>query len=190
MRAGVRLRRTRGRMELIRPRVTRRIASSEGMDLQLRPRLEPADRFEGGARPRARRDRAKATSRSPRSDGPASTPRDQDEAANGRTDCRHWQAWLKHGRFRIIMGSPTPACAMTTQGASRSGRRGDESPRSTTSAAETPGGNRNWDYATAGSAIRRSCSGALVNARTYVRRQKEFFYFIADIAEARRVSSR
>ena len=160
------------------------IAKSEGMDLELRLVTDLRLGFEG---PRARArtilregDTAFAAlgwSRHP-------LPQSYDEASvwMART-ARHWQEWLKHGAFPDHpWRSHLQRSALTLKGLTYR-PTGAMIAAATTSLPETPGGDRNWDYRY--SWIRDSTFMLWgLYSLGFDEEANDFFYFVADVAEA------
>jgi alpha,alpha-trehalase len=160
------------------------VASSEGMDLRLRLVTDLRLGFEG---PRAR---ARTTlhegevafvalgwSRHP-------LPADYEEAAAwlART-ARFWQEWLKHGAFPDHpWRSHLQRSALTLKGLTYA-PSGAMVAASTTSLPEAPGGDRNWDYRYSWVRDSTFMLWALYTLG-FDEEANDFFYFIADMAEA------
>ncbi|MDQ3434069.1 MAG: glycoside hydrolase family 15 protein [Actinomycetota bacterium] len=116
------------------------------------------------------------------SDHPA--PRSYDEAYEGLVwTAHHWQHWLDHGVFpdhpwRTFL----QRSALTLKGLSYA-PTGAMLAAATTSLPETPGGSRNWDYRYSWI---RDATFMLWGLYTlgYDWEANDFFYFIADVAEA------
>jgi alpha,alpha-trehalase len=160
------------------------VARSEGMDLSLRLVTDLRLGFEG---PRAR---ARTTMR----EGDVAfvalgwsehgMPSSYEEAAEwlARTG-RFWQEWLKHGtfpdhRWRTYL----QRSALTLKGLTYA-PSGAMIAASTTSLPEAPGGDRNWDYRY--SWIRDSTFTLwALYSLGFDEEANDFFYFVADMAEA------
>ncbi|MEK6229611.1 MAG: glycoside hydrolase family 15 protein [Actinomycetota bacterium] len=116
------------------------------------------------------------------SDHPA--PRSYDEAYERQVwTAHHWQHWLDHGEFpdhpwRTYL----QRSALTLKGLSYA-PTGAMLAAATTSLPETPGGTRNWDYRYSWI---RDATFMLWGLYTlgYDWEANDFFYFIADVAEA------
>jgi alpha,alpha-trehalase len=160
------------------------IASSEGMDLRLRLITDLRLGFEG---PRAR---ARTTLR----EGEVAfvalgwsthpLPADYEEAAAwlART-ARFWQEWLKHGTFPDHpWRSHLQRSALTLKGLTYA-PSGAMVAASTTSLPEAPGGDRNWDYRYSWVRDSTFMLWALYTLG-FDEEANDFFYFIADMAEA------
>jgi GH15 family glucan-1,4-alpha-glucosidase len=159
-------------------------ATSEGMDLALRLVSDLRLGFEG---PRARartilREGDVAFAALGWSTHPLPTTSEEADEWIGRT-ARHWQEWLKHGTFPDHpWRSHLQRSALTLKGLTFL-PTGAMIAAATTSLPETPGGDRNWDYRY--SWIRDS-TFMLWGLYTlgFDEEANDFFYFIADIAEA------
>ena len=159
-------------------------ASSEGMDLELRLASDLRLGFEG---PRARArtmlhegDVAYAALGWSKHPLPASY--EEATAWLARTG-RFWQEWLKHGTFPDHpWRSYLQRSALTLKGLTYA-PSGAMVAAATTSLPETPRGDRNWDYRY--SWIRDS-TFALWGLYTlgFDEEANDFFYFVADLAEA------
>jgi GH15 family glucan-1,4-alpha-glucosidase len=160
------------------------VARSEGMDLQLRLTTDLRLGFEG---PRAR---ARTTMREGDvafvalgwSLHPLPTSYAEAERSMARTG-RYWQEWLKHGTFPDHpWRTHLQRSALTLKGLTYA-PSGAMVAAATTSLPETPGGDRNWDYRY--SWIRDS-TFMLWGLYTlgFDEEANDFFYFIADVAEA------
>jgi GH15 family glucan-1,4-alpha-glucosidase len=160
------------------------IARSEGIDLQLRLVTDLRLGFEG---PRAR---ARTTLR----EGDTafvslgwsihSLPATYDEAASwlART-ARFWQEWLKHGSFPDHpWRSHLQRSALTLKGLTYA-PSGAMVAAATTSLPETPGGDRNWDYRYSWIRDSTFMLWALYTLG-FDEEANDFFYFVADMAEA------
>ena len=160
------------------------VARSEGMDLQLRLVTDLRLGFEG---PRARARTilregevafaALGWSRHP-------LPQTHEEAASQlRRTARHWQEWLKHGTFPDHpWRSYLQRSALTLKGLTFL-PTGAMIAAATTSLPETPGGDRNWDYRY--SWIRDSTFMLWgLYSLGFDEEANDFFYFVADMAEA------
>ena len=160
------------------------VARSEGMDLQLRLTTDLRLGFEG---PRAR---ARTTMREGDvafvalgwSSHPLPTSYAEAERSIARTG-RYWQEWLKHGTFPDHpWRTHLQRSALTLKGLTYA-PSGAMVAAATTSLPETPGGDRNWDYRY--SWIRDS-TFMLWGLYTlgFDEEANDFFYFVADVAEA------
>ena len=160
------------------------LAGSEGMDLKLRLRTDLRLGFEG-PRARARTTMregdtafvALAWSRHP-------LPERYDEAEQwiART-CRFWQEWLKHGTFPDHpWRSHLQRSALTLKGLTYA-PSGAMVAAGTTSLPETPGGDRNWDYRYSWIRDSTFMLWALYTLG-FDEEANDFFYFVADVAEA------
>jgi len=160
------------------------IASSEGMNLQLRLVTDLRLGFEG---PRAR---ARTTMREGDvafaalgwSKHPIPTSYGEAVERLARTQ-RFWQEWLKHGSFpdhpwRTYL----QRSALTLKGLTYA-PSGAMTAAATTSLPEAPGGDRNWDYRY--SWIRDSTFTLwALYSLGFDEEANDFFYFVADMAEA------
>jgi GH15 family glucan-1,4-alpha-glucosidase len=160
------------------------IAASEGIDLRLRLVTDLRLGIEG---PRAR-------ARTILHEGDVAfaalgwsnhpVPRGYEEAASRLTrTARHWQQWLKHGTFPDHpWRSHLQRSALTLKGMTFR-PTGAMIAAATASLPETPGGDRNWDYRY--SWIRDS-TFMLWGLYTlgFDDEANDFFYFVADVAEA------
>jgi alpha,alpha-trehalase len=160
------------------------VASSEGIDLRLRLVTDLRLGFEG---PRAR---ARTTLREGDTAFAAlgwSThplPADYEEAAAwlARTG-RFWQEWLKHGTFPDHpWRSHLQRSALTLKGLTFA-PSGAMVAAATTSLPEAPGGDRNWDYRYSWVRDSTFMLWALYTLG-FDEEANDFFYFIADMAEA------
>ncbi len=159
------------------------IASSEGIDVQLRLATDLRLGFEG---PRARartlmREGDVAFAAIGWSEHPLPSSYEEAKEWLGRT-ARHWQEWLKHGTFpdhpwRTYL----QRSALTLKGLTY-GATGAMVAASTTSLPETPGGERNWDYRYAWIRDSTFMLWALYTLG-FDEEANDFFYFIADVAE-------
>ena len=160
------------------------VARSEGMDLQLRLTTDLRLGFEG---PRAR---ARTTMREGDvafvalgwSSHPLPTSYAEADRSIARTG-RYWQEWLKHGTFPDHpWRTHLQRSALTLKGLTYA-PSGAMVAAATTSLPETPGGDRNWDYRY--SWIRDS-TFMLWGLYTlgFDEEANDFFYFVADVAEA------
>ena len=160
------------------------LARSEGMDIELRLVTDLRLGFEG---PRAR-------ARTTLHEGDVafvalgwskhSLPSSYGEAAAwlART-ARFWQEWLKHGTFpdhpwRTYL----QRSALTLKGLSYA-PSGAMVAAATSSLPETPGGNRNWDYRYSWIRDSTFMLWALYTLG-FDEEANDFFYFVADLAEA------
>ena len=160
------------------------VARSEGMNLQLRLLSDLRIGFEG---PRAR-------ARTMLHEGDVAyvalgwsehgLPKSYEEAAEwmARTG-RFWQEWLKHGSFPDHpWRSYLQRSALTLKGLTYA-PSGAMVAAATTSLPETPGGDRNWDYRY--SWIRDSTFTLwALYTLGFDEEANDFFYFVADVAEA------
>jgi GH15 family glucan-1,4-alpha-glucosidase len=160
------------------------IASSEGMDLQLRLVTDLRLGFEG---PRAR-------ARTTLHEGERAfvaigwsthgmPPSYEEAAASVARTGRFWQEWLKHGTFpdhpwrQYLQRS-----ALTLKGLTYA-PSGAMVAAATTSLPETPGGDRNWDYRYSWIRDSTFMLWALYTLG-FDEEANDFFYFVADMAEA------
>jgi alpha,alpha-trehalase len=160
------------------------LARSEGMDLELRLVTDLRLGFEG---PRAR-----ARSMLHEGDvafvalGWSQLPMPSTyEQAHERlaTTCRFWQEWLKHGTFPDHpWRSYLQRSALTLKGLTY-GPSGAMVAAPTTSLPETPGGDRNWDYRYSWIRDSTFMLWALYTLG-FDEEANDFFYFVADVAEA------
>jgi alpha,alpha-trehalase len=160
------------------------IASSEGMDLRLRLVTDLRLGFEG---PRAR---ARTTLREGEvafvalgwSSHPLPVDYEEAAASLART-ARFWQEWLKHGTFPDHpWRSHLQRGALTLKGLTYA-PSGAMVAASTTSLPEAPGGDRNWDYRYSWVRDSTFMLWALYTLG-FDEEANDFFYFIADMAEA------
>jgi len=160
------------------------VATSEGMDTRLRLATDLRLGFEG---PRARaRTTLHAGDTAFAALGWADTPL---PASYGEADKRitrtaqHWQEWLQHGTFPDHRWRPyLQRSALTLKGLTYT-PSGAMVAAATTSLPETPRGERNWDYRY--SWIRDSTFmlwGLYMLGFEW--EANDYFYFIADVAEA------
>jgi len=160
------------------------IARSEGMDLELRLVTDLRLGFEG---PRAR-------ARTMMHEGDVAfvalgwskhpLPTSYEEAAQwlGRT-ARFWQEWLKHGTFPDHpWRAHLQRSALTLKGLTYA-PSGAMVAAATTSLPETPGGDRNWDYRFSWIRDSTFMLWALYTLG-FDEEANDFFYFVADMAEA------
>ena len=160
------------------------VARSEGMDTHLRLVTDMRLGFEG---PRARartilREGEVAFAALGWSTHPLPASHEQAESWIGRT-ARHWREWLKHGSFPDHpWRSHLQRSALTLKGLTFQ-PTGAMIAAATASLPETPGGERNWDYRY--SWIRDS-TFMLWGLYTlgFDEEANDFFYFVADVAEA------
>ena len=160
------------------------IARSEGMDIELRLVTDMRLGFEG---PRARartilREGEVAFAALGWSKHPLPASHEEADSWIGRT-ARHWREWLKHGTFPDHRWrSYLQRSALTLKGLTFL-PTGAMIAAPTTSLPETPGGDRNWDYRY--SWIRDS-TFMLWGLYTlgFDEEANDFFYFVADVAEA------
>ena len=163
---------------------TEALASSEGMDLELRLVSDLRLGFEG---PRAR-------ARTMLHEGEVAfvalgwskhpLPSSYDEAAAwlARTG-RFWQEWLKHGSFPDHpWRSYLQRSALTLKGLTYA-PTGAMVAAATTSLPETPGGDRNWDYRYTWIRDSTFMLWALYTLG-FDDEANDFFYFVADVVEA------
>jgi GH15 family glucan-1,4-alpha-glucosidase len=160
------------------------VARSEGMDIQLRLVTDLRLGFEG---PRAR---ARTTLHEGDcafvaigwSTHPLPTSYEEAAASLARTS-RFWQEWLKHGSFpdhpwrQYLQRS-----ALTLKGLTYA-PSGAMIAAATTSLPETPGGDRNWDYRFSWIRDSTFMLWALYTLG-FDEEANDFFYFVADMAEA------
>ena len=160
------------------------VASSEGMDLELRLASDLRLGFEG---PRAR-------ARTTMNEGDVAfvalgwskhpLPSSYEEAAAwlART-ARFWQQWLKHGTFPDHpWRSYLQRSALTLKGLTYA-PSGAMIAAATTSLPETPGGDRNWDYRYTWIRDSTFMLWALYTLG-FDDEANDFFYFVADVVEA------
>jgi GH15 family glucan-1,4-alpha-glucosidase len=160
------------------------VAVSEGIDLRLRLTTDLRLGFEG---PRARarttlREGERAFVAIAWSSHPL--PSDYEEAAAwlARTG-RFWQEWLKHGTFPDHpWRAHLQRSALTLKGLTYA-PSGAMVAASTTSLPEAPGGDRNWDYRYSWVRDSTFMLWALYTLG-FDEEANDFFYFIADMAEA------
>jgi alpha,alpha-trehalase len=160
------------------------VASSEGIDVRLRLVTDLRLGFEG---PRARarttlREGDRAFAALGWSTHPL--PVDYDEAAAwlARTG-RFWQEWLKHGAFPDHpWRSHLQRSALTLKGLTYA-PSGAVVAAATTSLPEAPGGDRNWDYRFSWVRDSTFMLWALYTLG-FDEEANDFFYFVADMAEA------
>ena len=163
---------------------TEAVASSEGMDLELRLVSDLRLGFEG---PRAR-------ARTMLNEGDVAfvalgwskhpLPSSHEEAAAwlART-ARFWQQWLKHGTFPDHpWRSYLQRSALTLKGLTYA-PSGAMVAAATTSLPETPGGDRNWDYRYTWIRDSTFMLWALYTLG-FDDEANDFFYFVADVVEA------
>jgi alpha,alpha-trehalase len=163
---------------------TEALATSEGMDLQLRLVTDLRLGVEG---PRARartmmREGDVAFVALGWSEHPLPTSYDEAAMWLARTG-RFWQEWLKHGTFPDHRWrSHLQRSALTLKGLTY-GPSGAMIAAATTSLPETPGGDRNWDYRYS---WLRDSTFMLWGLYTlgFDEEANDFFYFVADVAEA------
>jgi GH15 family glucan-1,4-alpha-glucosidase len=160
------------------------LASSEGMDLKLRLVTDLRLGFEG---PRARarttlHEGDKAFVAIGWSTHPLPESYEEAEAWMART-ARFWQEWLKHGSFpdhpwRTYL----QRSALTLKGLTYA-PSGAMVAAATTSLPEAPGGGRNWDYRYSWIRDSTFMLWALYTLG-FDEEANDFFYFVADMAEA------
>ena len=160
-------------------------AVSEGMDLELCARHRHAPRLRGAAREGAHDPAARATSRSsPWAGREHALPATYEEASERLERTAHyWQEWLKHGAFpdhpwRTYL----QRSALTLKGLTYA-PTGAMIAAATTSLPETPGGERNWDYRYTWIRDSTFMLWALYTLG-FDWEANDFFYFVADVAEA------
>ena len=163
---------------------TEAVASSEGIDLEVKLQTDLRLGFEG---PRAR-------ARTMLHEGdtafvalgwsmhPVPTSYEEAEAWLARTG-RFWQEWLKHGVFpdhpwRTYL----QRSALTLKGLTYA-PSGAMIAAATTSLPETPGGDRNWDYRYSWIRDSTFMLWALYTLG-FDEEANDFFYFVADVVEA------
>jgi alpha,alpha-trehalase len=160
------------------------VARSEGMDLALRLVTDLRIGFEG---PRAR---ARTTLHEGEvsfvalgwADTPMPSSYEDAEARMAETR-RFWQEWLKHGTFPDHpWRSHLQRSALTLKGLTYA-PSGAMVAAATTSLPETPGGDRNWDYRYSWIRDSTFMLWALYTLG-FDEEANDFFYFVADIAEA------
>ncbi len=160
------------------------VASSEGIDVRLRLVTDLRLGFEG---PRAR---ARTTLREGErafvalgwSSHPLPTDYEEAAAWLART-ARFWQEWLKHGTFPDHpWRSHLQRSALTLKGLTYA-PTGAMVAAATTSLPEAPGGDRNWDYRYSWVRDSTFMLWALYTLG-FDEEANDFFYFIADMAEA------
>ena len=160
------------------------VAATEGMALKLRLVTDLRLGFEG---PRAR---ARTTLREGEvafaalswSNRPLPVSYEEADAWFGRT-AHHWQEWLRHGIFpdhpwRTYL----QRSALTLKGLSYA-PTGAMIAAASTSLPETPGGERNWDYRYSWIRDSTFMLWALYTLG-FEWEANDFFYFVADVAEA------
>ena len=160
------------------------VASSEGMDLELRLVTDLRLGFEG---PRAR---AQTTLHEGDVSFVAlgwathSLPTSYEEAEERLAATRRfWQEWLKHGTFPDHpWRSHLQRSALTLKGLTY-GPSGAMVAAPTTSLPETPQGDRNWDYRYSWIRDSTFMLWALYTLG-FDEEANDFFYFVADVAEA------
>jgi GH15 family glucan-1,4-alpha-glucosidase len=176
--------RVRGHWDYCGPGYHEAVVSAEGIDLELKLTTDMRLGFEG---PRAvartlikegeTRYCALAWSEHP-------APADYDEAYRRLVwTAHHWQHWLDHGEFPDHPWRPyLQRSALTLKGLSYA-PTGALVAAATTSLPETPHGERNWDYRFSWI---RDASFMLWGLYTlgFDWEANDFFYFIADVAEA------
>jgi GH15 family glucan-1,4-alpha-glucosidase len=160
------------------------LASSEGMDLKLRLVTDLRLGFEG---PRARarttlHEGDKAFVAIGWSTHPLPESYEEAETWMART-ARFWQEWLKHGSFpdhpwRTYL----QRSALTLKGLTYA-PSGAMVAAATTSLPEAPGGDRNWDYRYSWIRDSTFMLWALYTLG-FDEEANDFFYFVADMAEA------
>ncbi len=163
---------------------TEALATSEGIDLQLRLVTDLRLGVEG---PRARartmmREGDVAFVALGWSEHPLPTSYEEAATWLARTG-RFWQEWLKHGTFPDHRWrSHLQRSALTLKGLTY-GPSGAMIAAATTSLPETPGGDRNWDYRYS---WLRDSTFMLWGLYTlgFDEEANDFFYFVADVAEA------
>jgi GH15 family glucan-1,4-alpha-glucosidase len=160
------------------------LARSEGMDLTLRLVTDLRLGFEG---PRAR-------ARTTLHEGQVAfvalgwsehgLPESYEDAAAWLTrTARYWQEWLKHGTFPDHpWRSYLQRSALTLKGLTYA-PTGAMVAASTTSLPEAPGGDRNWDYRYSWIRDSTFMLWALYTLG-FDEEANDFFYFVADVAEA------
>jgi GH15 family glucan-1,4-alpha-glucosidase len=160
------------------------IASSEGMNIELRLLTDMRLGLEG---PRARARtvlRAGDTAYAALGWSKLPLPANFDEARERlERTAHHWQEWLRHGsfpdhRWRTYL----QRSALTLKGLSYA-PTGAMMAAATTSLPETPGGNRNWDYRYSWIRDSTFMLWALYTLG-FDWEANDFFYFVADCAEA------
>jgi GH15 family glucan-1,4-alpha-glucosidase len=160
------------------------VARSEGMDLELRLVTDLRLGFEG---PRARArttlhegDVAFAALGWSKHPLPASY---EEAAARLQRTGRFWQEWLKHGSFPDHpWRSHLQRSALTLKGLTYA-PSGAMIAAATTSLPEAPGGDRNWDYRYSWIRDSTFMLWALYTLG-FDEEANDFFYFVADMAEA------
>ena len=160
------------------------IARSEGMDIELRLVTDMRLGFEG---PRARartilREGEVAFAALAWSKHPPPASHEEADRWIGRT-ARHWREWLKHGTFPDHpWRSYLQRSALTLKGLTFQ-PTGAMIAAPTTSLPETPGGDRNWDYRYSWIRDSTFMLWALYTLG-FDEEANDFFYFVADVAEA------
>ncbi len=163
---------------------TEAVASSEGIDLEVKLQTDLRLGFEG---PRAR-------ARTMLHEGdaafvalgwsmhPVPTSYEEAEAWLARTG-RFWQEWLKHGVFPDHpWRTHLQRSALTLKGLTYA-PSGAMIAAATTSLPETPGGDRNWDYRYSWIRDSTFMLWALYTLG-FDEEANDFFYFVADVVEA------
>jgi GH15 family glucan-1,4-alpha-glucosidase len=160
------------------------VARSEGMDTELRLVTDMRLGFEG---PRARartilREGDVAFAALGWSTHPLPASHEEAELWIERT-ARHWREWLKHGTFPDHpWRSYLQRSALTLKGLTFL-PTGAMIAAATTSLPETPGGDRNWDYRYSWIRDSTFMLWALYTLG-FDEEANDFFYFVADVAEA------
>ena len=160
------------------------VARSEGMDTHLRLVTDLRLGFEG---PRARartmlREGEVAFAALGWSNHPLPASHEEAERWIERT-ARHWREWLKHGTFPDHeWRSHLQRSALTLKGLTFL-PTGAMIAAATTSLPETPGGDRNWDYRYSWIRDSTFMLWALYTLG-FDEEANDFFYFVADVAEA------
>jgi len=160
------------------------IARSEGMDIELRLVTDMRLGFEG---PRARartilREGEVAFAALGWSKHPPPASHEEADSWIERT-ARHWREWLKHGTFPDHpWRSYLQRSALTLKGLTFQ-PTGAMIAAPTTSLPETPGGDRNWDYRYSWIRDSTFMLWALYTLG-FDEEANDFFYFVADVAEA------
>jgi alpha,alpha-trehalase len=160
------------------------IARSEGMDIELRLVTDMRLGFEG---PRARartilREGEVGFAALGWSTHPLPASHEEADSWIGRT-ARHWREWLKHGTFPDHRWrSYLQRSALTLKGLTFL-PTGAMIAAPTTSLPETPGGDRNWDYRYSWIRDSTFMLWALYTLG-FDEEANDFFYFVADVAEA------
>jgi GH15 family glucan-1,4-alpha-glucosidase len=166
------------------PAYSEAVASSEGMDLELKLQSDLRLGFEG---PRARartmlHEGDRAFVALGWSMHPLPATYEEAEEWLSRTG-RFWQEWLKHGTFPDHpWRAHLQRSALTLKGLTYA-PSGAMIAAATTSLPETPGGDRNWDYRYSWIRDSTFMLWALYTLG-FDEEANDFFYFVADVVEA------